>query len=549
MDTLRTRLLRIDANICDALSTEKPEALDTFQEEWLSIVDQLSTLIDADSLPEDMINLAHVISTRVLRITEAWIALQEESEKIQASFNAQLDAIALDDSVNENTTAPSARCQTDATSISAPSPPAYISVAYTWLLQNLHNPYPSMRVKDSIAKSTGTNRKDIEAWFVDARKRIGWNALRKELFNNKMADIVAAATAFYLHREYVEGAERFVKIRSKAQALYSAKVAATPLATDIELNGSNIDTRHRNDGQESVLVAYPSPASSPSGSPEPLETPDPTGLSSRHLDIQPLLVANVASSTEAHKSISIQGLPSPAPSPRSPNEYLLSEPLTPPVPPVSMTPDNSRRLQSRKRRLSDADVDSTAKRTRYVPQATTKPLSNPESSFDLDEWLQQTFNIPNSVTVDEPDLHGPMDVRLYEVEHYSGPLLGPTLTDEQSSTSFPINVSFDAVSLLDSLNDELFGTSPSGDDTTHRQWLDPYCLSVINERSSGHDPGIDALSLPLSTPWAQSQIHDFWSQLPVSVDILDVPEMAPGVTDALNEAVWYAPQHSPEVHG
>nr|AAB22022.1 A42 mating-type factor beta 4-1 gene product [Coprinus cinereus, Peptide Partial, 44 aa] [Coprinopsis cinerea] len=44
-----------------------------------------------------------------------------------------------------------------------------------WLKDNWYNPYPSPQVRSSIAKQTGASRKDIDAWFIDARKRIGWN--------------------------------------------------------------------------------------------------------------------------------------------------------------------------------------------------------------------------------------------------------------------------------------------------------------------------------------------------------------------------------------
>ncbi|KAJ3886157.1 HD1 homeodomain mating-type protein Le.a1-6 [Lentinula edodes] len=55
--------------------------------------------------------------------------------------------------------------------------PSYIPPSYTWLLSNLHNPYPSTSIRDSIASSTNTPRRLIDAWFVDVRRRIGWTNL------------------------------------------------------------------------------------------------------------------------------------------------------------------------------------------------------------------------------------------------------------------------------------------------------------------------------------------------------------------------------------
>nr|AAB22023.1 A42 mating-type factor beta 1-1 gene product [Coprinus cinereus, Peptide Partial, 44 aa] [Coprinopsis cinerea] len=44
-----------------------------------------------------------------------------------------------------------------------------------WLKDNWYNPYPSGEVRTQIARQTRTSRKDIDAWFIDARRRIGWN--------------------------------------------------------------------------------------------------------------------------------------------------------------------------------------------------------------------------------------------------------------------------------------------------------------------------------------------------------------------------------------
>ncbi|KAJ3909437.1 HD1 homeodomain mating-type protein Le.a1-3 [Lentinula edodes] len=58
-----------------------------------------------------------------------------------------------------------------------PNLPSYIPPSYTWLLSNLHNPYPSTTIRDTIASTTNTPRRLIDAWFVDVRRRIGWTNL------------------------------------------------------------------------------------------------------------------------------------------------------------------------------------------------------------------------------------------------------------------------------------------------------------------------------------------------------------------------------------
>jgi Homeobox KN domain/C-terminal domain of homeodomain 1 len=64
-------------------------------------------------------------------------------------------------------------------------------------LNNLHNPYPSKESRASIAQETDTSFKDVDNWFINVRKRIGWNKLRMKRYSNKRSKIVDAATRFF----------------------------------------------------------------------------------------------------------------------------------------------------------------------------------------------------------------------------------------------------------------------------------------------------------------------------------------------------------------
>lgn len=120
-------------------------------------------------------------------------------------------------------------------------------------------------------------RKDVDAWFVDARKRIGWTALRKKRFSNRRADIVeAAAIAFGTtkHRskhldDMVEG--EFVALRRKAEELFASKLKESELAT--KLDGALDEMISRVEVPLKVVepmshsksaTAYPTPERSPS---------------------------------------------------------------------------------------------------------------------------------------------------------------------------------------------------------------------------------------------------------------------------------------------
>ncbi|KAF5333863.1 hypothetical protein D9758_008700 [Tetrapyrgos nigripes] len=58
-------------------------------------------------------------------------------------------------------------------------------LAYDWLLDHLHNPYPSVIKRTEIGEAAGFSRKSIDNWFIEARKYIGWNALRQNFKTRK----------------------------------------------------------------------------------------------------------------------------------------------------------------------------------------------------------------------------------------------------------------------------------------------------------------------------------------------------------------------------
>nr|CAA56133.1 A mating type protein [Coprinopsis cinerea] len=179
--------------------------------------------------------------------------------------------------------------ETDA-SPEEPAEPAYIEPSCRWLKDNWYNPYPSPQVRSSIAKQTGASRKDIDAWFIDARKRIGWNELRRRCFDNKRANIVEAATRFHQgksledlpciahHGPTIEN--DLASITSQASAWYDGRYAQSKLADKLdpvvkdmtpalkEKIKRDADERRREERQKKKRKRnpYPSPECSPASS-------------------------------------------------------------------------------------------------------------------------------------------------------------------------------------------------------------------------------------------------------------------------------------------
>ena len=121
--------------------------------------------------------------------------------------------------------------------------PLYIQPAHIWLLDNLHNPYPSKQTRITLSKQTNTPRKDIDSWFIDIRKRIGWNSLRKKHFSTRK-DMIAAATRFFkpsfipqdlrtAPQDTTESDQKFALLEDNAKNLYSRKFSASTLANEL----------------------------------------------------------------------------------------------------------------------------------------------------------------------------------------------------------------------------------------------------------------------------------------------------------------------------
>ena len=101
--------------------------------------------------------------------------------------------------------------------------PPYIPSAFSWLLDNIHNPYPSNIVKKSLAQVAHSTPRRIGDWFKDMRQYIGWGAVCNSHFGGSRAAMVRAARRALVHDGVVgpvhnEGV--LISIRDTVESLY-----------------------------------------------------------------------------------------------------------------------------------------------------------------------------------------------------------------------------------------------------------------------------------------------------------------------------------------
>lgn len=304
MISLDARFSSAEARFLSAVE-EGPQALRTFDEELRSLHLNVKEGIDSDTLSTETIQLANAFIDRISLLTKSFLDLQLVAQKV-ATSEILLHHSDPSSSTPRHSQIPLSHDSILPLDVISPCPP-YIAPAYKWLLKNLHNPYPSPETKELISNSTGTSIKHINAWFMNARRRMGWTALSKSLFMGSQKETLDAA-----HRALVEEDPTlrqditiaFVELKYKARGLYSEKLKPSVLAgkLNVVVKDMTDEDRERHEkakekaaeeakrqkemekelkkrkraherairkAEKLAQISYPSPGPSQSGSPEP----------------------------------------------------------------------------------------------------------------------------------------------------------------------------------------------------------------------------------------------------------------------------------------
>ncbi|KAG5722854.1 hypothetical protein E4T56_gene6014 [Termitomyces sp. T112] len=443
--------------------------------------------------------------------------------------------------------------------------PTYIEPAYHWLLENIHNPYPPKEVRVNIARKAKSDVKSVEAWFVDARSRIGWNTLRKTHFGNRRADIVDAATRFFVQFDQKRPLGttlefEFAQMENSAKNLYAGKFGETTLAAKLDVVvkdltpemkiQAKIRAREEELERQRAASSYPSPLHSPDRSPEPAEfpslvqetellsTPPDTLTRRKRRSLSPEGDDSASSSRAAKRARAespppaATGLPSPTP---SSHESLRRS--------VSPLPSSSDFIPlptiSRKRRLSESDGQGASKRPRGAPVASQShvvpdPLPMPPStSFDsqvsdLDNWFNVQLGALDPVNVDPLyDTQG-LDLAFYT---YSTPDEDtPSLSAESISENLPPPQAIDYVPSLISDNALYNGLEISTKSFDYSAFFDQY-----EEQISPH---INVLYPQLSD---LALLHDFSTITPCPEQVASVDNMT--ALPSIKPSIWPLPSY------
>nr|UWI70523.1 homeodomain mating-type A1 [Pleurotus eryngii] len=324
---IRNYLLSAEDLLVESLDSTD-SALYDFVDSWAVVVDSLK------SLDEPTSELAFATASRVEVLASAFLQIHTEVNTVGASLTSDLDRIfdqlALSDTVGELPRAPAQRMSHLPRSYATP----YIAPAFKWLLKNIHNPYPSRQTKELISRGTGTSIQNVDAWFLNARRRIGWTSISKRYYNGSKIDTIAAASRALTSNSATGVADdeeytplpanirmAFVEMEAAAKEMYAEKFTKSELAGSLDrmVKDMTDDVRQRRREEKKKQKAleklktelerddkrsryaqrrwkeaeegYPSPSSEPESLTRRFETPSSVGTEDEENISPPLPIA------------------------------------------------------------------------------------------------------------------------------------------------------------------------------------------------------------------------------------------------------------------
>ena len=243
--TLRERLIRAEQQFLLAVAAGDKESLEAFSQEWPQLRDDMKSIKAARQLDDHtallIYEVSHAIENTTRCMLESGAMLQESLTRSIPDF---IQNIPFDDpstaSPNSQAIAPCHLLFSDLPSSTTQTilgqQKLLDSYAYSWLMQNIHEPYPNFAQTRIISDLSGTSTAQVELWFQEVRDSIGWSKLSHDFFAGSANATVAAARRVLLERDKNISFDivfNFTAMKAFAETLFSEHPP---------LQGKNVDT-------------------------------------------------------------------------------------------------------------------------------------------------------------------------------------------------------------------------------------------------------------------------------------------------------------------
>ena len=226
--------------------------LASYYQTWSTLPDILHAASKTGSVGDETLSLAHSVASRIENLASCFLDIKRGEESYTTSLQRDCDAMlrqmaALDLNANPKSLQADNRndvhCSRSYSSTPTPNTEnssPFLASAHQWLMDNLHNPYPTAEVKTRIATAASCRVSSINSWFINARRRIGWTTLCRERFSNYKADMIDAAYRALVEEDpqralSPELRHSFVTIKVAAEGLYSPTFTMSAFAGDLDV--------------------------------------------------------------------------------------------------------------------------------------------------------------------------------------------------------------------------------------------------------------------------------------------------------------------------
>ena len=244
--TLREQLIRTEQHFLLAVVSNDEEALKVFSQEWSQLARDIKNTKATGRLDDDT---AHLLSEVSQAIENMAVCVLESGAILQESLTHSIGDLIQDitcgdpskASLHSQVIAPCRLLFSDLPSTTILGRQELLdSYAYCWLMQNIHDPYPSSVQTQIIGDISGTPAVQVELWFQEFRDSIGWSKLSRDFFAGSVSATVAAARRVYLERDKNISFDivfAFSAVKTSAETLFSECPSPQGKNVDTELVG------------------------------------------------------------------------------------------------------------------------------------------------------------------------------------------------------------------------------------------------------------------------------------------------------------------------
>jgi hypothetical protein len=207
--TLRDKLVLMEQRFLIAVVDHDEVALQDFYQEWSWFLRRVQAAKASGNLDDSTTLLLSHISQAIRAMTNYMIDCDDLLKDAQTSLlsNSGLP-LPSDDLLPVSTSRPTL---TPYLLFSHVSPSGTLGIlghnkrldacAYRWLMQNMHNPYPTATQLQIIGDESMTSVAQTERWFQEARDSVGWTGLSREFFTGSLNATITAAKRVYLEHD------------------------------------------------------------------------------------------------------------------------------------------------------------------------------------------------------------------------------------------------------------------------------------------------------------------------------------------------------------